>query len=137
MRPIFCFIGLSCREQRFSESKQQNLRTSIGHARGCPRLPGHPNITYFGLLYLSEGFLVKKFHQIGHISPNRQFGYFLSKIGEFGEKSPIWRIFCIGILETYSKVPYTQIWGPRRPMGSSKTPCYPPKKSANFVVLIH
>ena len=41
-RPKNHFIGLSRRERRFSESKQQNLRTSMGYARGARGCPGVP-----------------------------------------------------------------------------------------------
>ena len=59
-RPQNSFIGCLRHERRFSGSKQQNSRTSIMHARGCLKLPRHPNLIYMVFFIIAWRFPVKK-----------------------------------------------------------------------------
>ena len=82
---ILWFIGVSRRDRRLNLIDSCNSRTSIGHARGCPRLPGHPNLTYIVFSYLSEGFLLKTIHWIRHISPQSPIWRFFGKNSQIGD----------------------------------------------------
>ena len=113
---------------------QLQFSDSIGHAWGCPRLPGHPNLTYMGLYDLCEGAHYEKFtngdfckkklcqsSQFGDfwgsvISPRKMSIFFTRKPSNKSKSLKYVRFGCPGSLGHLPGIPdrvrQKCIWGP-------------------------